>query len=477
MGSMLPLGLSMLWEPVEPLDALRQRFGFDDFDAAAKWAAIVLDETWGIAVAECSRIVISDHNAIVWVDTDHGHLIVKWSRARERFAGLDFSTRLLRAVSGHGIPVARPIATAHGLVRVVLDGPSCALSAAVLPEVTGDWLDVNEPAAVEAAGVCLARVHRALAACGRDVPPTSPRTCGTARADRSLAGTCRSRTRAAVVASPRSPARRLTSPRRRAATRAQRLPGREHPDTRLGGDGGAGLRRRRVRVPGRRPCQGLRLPRDEVHRLESHTEGGATGSASRLRVRADAHRSRSDDGSTSCCCGTGSRRYPARTTRPGGHQPSDRRRRTRRVEPDRGSSRPSVGITIAAARRWAPTSTALVAVSSGAVIAGTSDRPTATAVTATNRRRWRSSRAITTPAAAPTRVHQAKAGSGMTSASISRLTPAALAIAATTVVQMAASAPASAPVRTRRRVLGRSDCTTRSWSAGRVVVFIAAPPR
>src|SRR5690606_1929194 len=47
------------------------------------------------------------------------------------------------------------------------------------------------------------------------------------------------------------------------------------------------------------------------------------------------------------------------------------------------------GTMMAAARTWAPTRTAVVAVSSGAAIAGTSERPVATAVTATNRRRSR----------------------------------------------------------------------------------------
>ena len=114
---------------------------------------------------------------------------------------------------------------------------------------------------------------------------------------------------------------------------------------------------------------------------------------------------------------------------------------------------------MAAARRWVPTRTALVAVSSGAAIAGMSDRPTATVVTTTNRRRSRRSRANTTPRAAPTRVHHANAGIGMAVPSTSRLTSAALAMAATTVVQTAAIAPASAPLRTRRRVLGWVDCT------------------
>ncbi len=61
--------------------------------------------------------------------------------------------------------------------------------------------------------------------------------------------------------------------------------------------------------------------------------------------------------------------------------------------------------------------------------------------------------------AAPMMVHNASAGIGTAVASISRLTSAARAMAATTVVLTAAIAPASAPLRTRPRVLVRVDCT------------------
>ena len=47
-------------------------------------------------------------------------------------------------------------------IRVVLDGPGGPLSVAVLPELDGDWLDVEDTTAVRAAGACLAAVHLAL---------------------------------------------------------------------------------------------------------------------------------------------------------------------------------------------------------------------------------------------------------------------------------------------------------------------------
>ena len=135
---MLALGLSMLWEQsVDPEAALRERFGFAGLDAVEAWVSLALARTWEITVDSCSRVVISDHNAIVWVHGDQGTLVVKWSRARERFSNLEASARLLRTVAEHGIPVAAPIATVDGLDRVSLDGPVGPLSVTVLPELPG----------------------------------------------------------------------------------------------------------------------------------------------------------------------------------------------------------------------------------------------------------------------------------------------------------------------------------------------------
>jgi Ser/Thr protein kinase RdoA (MazF antagonist) len=153
----------MLWETVDPEVALRERFGFGGFSAAAEWVVTVLGTTWGIRAHGCSRIAISDQNAIGWVSSDRGRLILKWSRAGERFARLDASTRLLRDLARQGVPVAAPIATVHRRDRTVLDGPAGELSVAVHPELDGTWLDVSDPEAVHAAGACLARVHGALA--------------------------------------------------------------------------------------------------------------------------------------------------------------------------------------------------------------------------------------------------------------------------------------------------------------------------
>jgi Ser/Thr protein kinase RdoA (MazF antagonist) len=106
---------------------------------------------------------VSDHNAVAWVATDQGALVVKWSCEARLFDRLSASTVLLRRLADRGVPVAAPLPTVAGHERAVLDGPTRPLSVAVLPELDGDWLDVGDHAAVRAAGACLARVHAALA--------------------------------------------------------------------------------------------------------------------------------------------------------------------------------------------------------------------------------------------------------------------------------------------------------------------------
>ncbi|GAA1530765.1 phosphotransferase [Kribbella lupini] len=171
------MGLSMLWERVEPEQALRERFGFEGFEAVGAWVPGVLAEVWEIEVAGTARMVISDHNAIVWVDTDRGPLVVKWSRAQALFGQLEASARLLRVLDERGVSVAAPLQSTDGRERVVIDGPLGDLSVAVLPEITGDWLDITDEDAVHAAGVCLAELHNALSGYEDDrLPTTNPRS-------------------------------------------------------------------------------------------------------------------------------------------------------------------------------------------------------------------------------------------------------------------------------------------------------------
>ena len=173
---MLPAGLSMLWETVDARQALRDRFGFDSEHEAAAWCRSALAERWGIAAGDCARIVISDRNVIAWYASDGGSdggLVVKWSADAGAFPRLGASTRLLHHLDARGVPVAAPIPSRDDDVRPRVSGPLGDLSVAVLPEVSGDWLDVADPVAVRDAGACLARIHGALRAIAWEAPTTA----------------------------------------------------------------------------------------------------------------------------------------------------------------------------------------------------------------------------------------------------------------------------------------------------------------
>lgn len=165
---MLTPGLSMLWEPGDARTALRYRFGLDGLEAARVRIERELAESWGLPGARCDRVVISDRNVIAGAhcrdpDGAERHLVVKWSAVPERFARLDAVTRVLTELGDRGLPVVAPVPAVDGSGRVVRDGPAGPLSWTVMPEVTGDWLDVHDERAVRDAGVQLARLHDALA--------------------------------------------------------------------------------------------------------------------------------------------------------------------------------------------------------------------------------------------------------------------------------------------------------------------------
>ncbi|RCK70484.1 aminoglycoside phosphotransferase [Desertihabitans brevis] len=166
----------MLWETVEAQDALRDRFGFDDLDAVAQWLIATLRDGWAITAVEVRRVVLSDQNAIAWASTDRGALVVKWSRAEALFPVLEATTVVLGTLGTRGLPVAAPLPAVGGRVRLVRTGPRGPLSVAVLPELSGDWLDITDESAVRDAGACLARLHEALADCSGDRLPRGART-------------------------------------------------------------------------------------------------------------------------------------------------------------------------------------------------------------------------------------------------------------------------------------------------------------
>lgn len=160
---MFPTGLSMLWESVEPREALRERFGLDSFDDAASWLSKVLAETWALDVEACDRILISDQNVIAWVRTDQGALVAKWSRAQHLFERFTAVADLLEALHQQGVPVAAPLRSIDSRYRVVVHSGSRPLSMTVQPQVAGELLDTTDEAAVHQAGACLAKLHGALA--------------------------------------------------------------------------------------------------------------------------------------------------------------------------------------------------------------------------------------------------------------------------------------------------------------------------
>ncbi|MEV6414053.1 phosphotransferase [Kribbella sp. NPDC051718] len=153
----------MLWESSEPREALRERFGLDSFGDAVSWLTKVLAEGWALEVEACERILISDQNAIAWVSTDQGALVVKWSRAQERFGKFTAIAELLRALHEQGVPVAAPVPAVDGQSRVIVHSGALPLSMTVQPQVIGDLLEISDESAVRRAGACLADLHRALA--------------------------------------------------------------------------------------------------------------------------------------------------------------------------------------------------------------------------------------------------------------------------------------------------------------------------
>lgn len=153
----------MLWEDVDPLDALRERFGFADVDAVDRWLTADVGPLWGVAIGGTERIVLSDRNAIVWVRSDRGPLVVKVAARESDFARLAAVADLLEHLASAGVPTAAPVPTRDGARRVVLDGGPSPLSVLVQREVSGEHLDVGDLTAVRATGAEVARLHRVLA--------------------------------------------------------------------------------------------------------------------------------------------------------------------------------------------------------------------------------------------------------------------------------------------------------------------------
>ncbi len=151
--------LEMLWETQDPRDALAGKFGFRDGQSVGRWVAAMLDDLWGIRVDACERIVMSDHNALAWVDTPAGRLLAKWSVAPERFPRLAQTAQLTSWLHSNGVPVSAPVPARDGKLQVEIDGVSMGLQR----EIVGELLDSNDLRQVRAAGGVLAKVQTTLA--------------------------------------------------------------------------------------------------------------------------------------------------------------------------------------------------------------------------------------------------------------------------------------------------------------------------
>ena len=162
--------ISMLWESADPGAALTDRFGFASAAEATDWVTGVLAEHWGLKVAACERLVISDSNCLAWITVDGCRMIVKWSMRPRAFARLEAIARLTVWLGERGIPVSMPQAAHDGRVQVEVDGFSLGLQGVV----DGELLDITDPVQVRAAGEMLARMHAAMAEYPERIPTDEP---------------------------------------------------------------------------------------------------------------------------------------------------------------------------------------------------------------------------------------------------------------------------------------------------------------
>src|SRR5699024_12878969 len=134
--------------------------------------ADTLAEAWRLDIGERDRRAISDHKAIAWATSvGHDPRVIKSSMEAGLFDRRHATTTVLSRLAEAGAPVASPLPSRQGAARVVVAGPRCRLSLAVLPEVSGQWLDTSDRAAVEAAGRALADLPDRLGDLSAVPPP------------------------------------------------------------------------------------------------------------------------------------------------------------------------------------------------------------------------------------------------------------------------------------------------------------------
>lgn len=150
--------LEMLWEQDAPEDVLQSRFGFDDAETASAWVIRHVENLWRIHVESCQRIVMSAHNALAWLATESGPMLLKWSIAAEAFPRLAATAELTNWLARRGVPVSAQITSLDGRIQIETAGVSMGLQR----QIDGELLDVSDPEQVFAAGAALARLHDAL---------------------------------------------------------------------------------------------------------------------------------------------------------------------------------------------------------------------------------------------------------------------------------------------------------------------------
>jgi homoserine kinase type II len=150
----------MLWESVDPGQALTQRFGFGRASDVAGWLGEELSRHWGLSLEECERVVISAGNALAWIRAGERRLLAKWSVLTWLFPRLGQIAALTAWLDAQGLPVAAPLPAADGRLQVDLGRFSLGLQEVV----EADLLDVGDPAQVTAAGRTLAEVHELMGA-------------------------------------------------------------------------------------------------------------------------------------------------------------------------------------------------------------------------------------------------------------------------------------------------------------------------
>lgn len=175
MGKPMIPPVSMLWESVDPTEALTQRFGFASAVAAVEWLSDAVTKHWDLHIGGCERLVISSGNVVAWITVGEQRMIAKWSMYTPVFPRLSEVAKLTRWLDERGIPVSAPQPALDGRLQLEIGRFSLGLQNVI----AGELLDVADPEQVRAAGEALAVMHRELAAYPGTIPAAQTPQPGT----------------------------------------------------------------------------------------------------------------------------------------------------------------------------------------------------------------------------------------------------------------------------------------------------------